>query len=120
MTVTSAGKTTISSGADSGWKTTNELWLKGSQIYMNTSGKVVPDATTPVDPNINPPMDVYQQPNVRFDVATKRWVVDGNSGLASIAPFTPTHEPWARKTGAKKLNSSNGLTEPPQEQTPKD
>ena len=120
MTVTSAGKTTISSGADSGWKTTNELWLKGSQIYMNTSGKVVPDANTPVDPNINPPMDVYQQPNVRFDVATKRWIVDRHSGLASIAPFTPTHEPWARKTGSKKLNSSNGLTEPPREQTPKD
>ena len=124
MTITSAGKTTISSGATSGWKVATgagELWFKGGdQIYFNTSGKVVADATTPVDPNINPPMDVYQQPNVRFDVATKRWVVDGNSGLASIAPFTPTHEPWARKTGAKKLNSSNGLTEPPREQTPKD
>lgn len=123
LTITSSEKTTISSGADSGWKTTNELWLKGSQIFMNTSGKVVPDAAaiaTPVDPNINPPMDVYQQPNVRFDVTTKRWVIDRNSGLASIAPFTPTHEPWARKTGAKKLNSSNGLTEPPKVQTPKD
>jgi len=68
-----------------------ELWFKGGdQVYINTTGKVVADATTPVDPNINPPMDIYQQPNVRFDVSTKRWVIDRNSGLASIAPFTPT------------------------------
>lgn len=112
MTVTSAGKTTISSGATSGWKVANgELWFKGGdQVYINTAGKVVADATTPVDPEINPPMELYQQNNVRFDPDTKRWVIDSQSGLASVAPYTPTHEPWARETGKKKLNS--GLVEP--------
>jgi uncharacterized protein (DUF2345 family) len=120
-----SANTNASSGVTSGWKVgSGELWFKGGeQVYINTAGKVPEDPKippTPVEPFVNPPMDVYQQPNVRFDIATKRWLIDNNSGLASIAPFTPTHEPWARKTGAKKLNSSNGLTEPPREQTPKD
>lgn len=112
MTITSAGKTTISSGATSGWKVSGgELWFKGgAQVYINTEGKVVADATTPVDPEVNPPMDLYRKPNVRYDTAKKRWVIDKNSGLESIAPFTPTHEPWSRETGNKKLPS--GLVEP--------
>jgi hypothetical protein len=116
FTLTTSGKTTISSGATSGWKVANgELWFKGGdQVYINTSGKVVPNATTPVEPQINPPMELYQQDNVRFDNNTKRWVVDSQSGLSSVAPFTPTHEPWPRQTGKKKLNS--GLVEPSRKQ----
>lgn len=115
LTITSSAKTTISSGATSGWKVANgELWFKGGdQVYINTSGKVVPDATaitTIVEPNINPPMELYQQRNVRFDPDTKRWVIDSQSGLSSVAPYTPTHEPWSRETGKKKLSS--GLVEP--------
>jgi len=116
FTLTTSGKTTISSGATSGWKVANgELWFKGGdQVYINTAGKVVPNATTPVEPQINPPMELYQQRNVRFDPDTKRWVVDSQSGLSSVAPFTPTHEPWTRETGKKKLNS--GLVEPARSQ----
>jgi len=116
LTVTTSGKTTISSGATSGWKVANgELWFKGGdQVYINTSGKVVPDATTPVSPEVNPPMELYQQDNVRFDPATKRWFIDTQSGLSSVAPFTPTHEPWSRESGKKKLSS--GLTEPARSQ----
>jgi hypothetical protein len=115
LTITSSAKTTISSGATSGWKVANgELWFKGGdQVYINTAGKVVPDATaikTIVEPQINPPLELYQQNNVRFDPDTKRWVIDSQSGLSSVAPFTPTHEPWTRETGKKKLNS--GLVEP--------
>jgi len=112
LTITTAGKTTISAGATSGWKVANgELWFKGGdQVYINTAGKVVPDAKTPVEPVINTPMELYKKQNVKFDVAKKRWVVDKNSGLESIAPFTPTHEPWSRDTGNKKLSS--GLVEP--------
>jgi hypothetical protein len=116
FTLTTSGKTTISSGATSGWKVANgELWFKGGdQVYINTAGKVVPNATTPVEPQINPPMELYQQNNVRFDPDTKRWVLDSQSGLSSVAPFTPTHEPWTRGTGKKKLNS--GLVEPARSQ----
>lgn len=116
FTLTTTGKTTISSGATSGWKVANgELWFKGGdQVYINTAGKVVPNATTPVEPQINPPMELYQQNNVRFDPDTKRWVLDSQSGLSSVAPYTPTHEPWARETGKKKLNS--GLVEPAKSQ----
>ena len=70
----------------------------------------MPNATTPVEPQINPPMELYQQNNVRFDTEIKRWVLDSQSGLSSVAPYTPTHEPWFRETGQKKLNS--GLVEP--------
>jgi hypothetical protein len=116
MTITSAGKTTISSGATSGWKVSGgELWFKGGdQVYINTEGKVVPDATTPVDPEVNPNMDLFRKTNVRYDPVKKRWVIDRNSGLESINPFTPTHEPWPRETGNKKLSS--GLVEPSQGQ----
>ena len=112
FTLTTSGKTTISSGATSGWKVANgELWFKGGdQVYINTADKVVPNATTPVEPQINPPMELYQQNNVRFDTEIKRWVLDSQSGLSSVAPYTPTHEPWFRETGQKKLNS--GLVEP--------
>ena len=113
MTITSAAATTISSGATSGWKTTGELWFKGSKVYLNTDGKVVADATAPTPPEINPAFDLYKQPNAIFDNNVKRWFAK-NGEFESVAPFTPTHEPWARATGTKKF--VNGTVEKPTSQ----
>lgn len=110
-----SSNTNATSGATSGWKVgSGELWLKGgAQVFINTAGKVPENPKippTPVEPMVNPPMDLYHQENVRFDPNLKRWVRDQQSGLASVAPFTPTHEPWLRISGRKKLSS--GLKEP--------
>jgi hypothetical protein len=114
-----SSNTNASSGVTSGWKVgSGELWLKGGdQVYINTAGKVPENPKippTPVEPLVNPPMELYQQENVRFNPDIKRWELDPQSGLASIAPLTPTHEPWTRQTGKKKLSS--GLAEPNKDQ----
>jgi hypothetical protein len=83
-----------------GWKTSGELKMVGSQIFFNTAGKTPTAPVAPVQPEINPPFQLYKQPNVRFDDATKRWFDGGKDGIfESVAPFTPTHEPWKRQTG---------------------
>jgi len=103
----------------SGWKTSGELWLKGSEIYLNTTAKVPIDPVSPIDPSgpvppnppaINPPFDLYKQPTAIFDNDVKRWFVTIDQ-FESVAPFTPTHEPWPRQTGIKKF--ANGLVESP-------
>jgi hypothetical protein len=103
----------------SGWKTSGELWLKGSQIYLNTTAKVPIDPVSPIDPSgpvppnppaINPPFDLYKQFDAIFDNDVKRWFATIDQ-FESVAPFTPTHEPWPRQTGIKKF--ANGLVESP-------
>ena len=91
----------------SGWKTSGELWLKGSEIYLNTTAKVPIDPSGPVPPNppaINPAFDLYKQPTAIFDNNVKRWFTTADQ-FESVAPFTPTHEPWPRQTGIKKFAS---------------
>lgn len=110
-TLNSAGKTTITSTTTSGWNVTaGELWFTGTKVYLNTSGKTVdtPDAPTP--PEINPPFDLYKQPNSLYDSDAKRYFTQSNQ-FESVAPFTPTHEPWARQTGTKKF--ADGSVEKP-------
>lgn len=105
-------------GATSGWTTTGELWVNGSKVYLNTSGKkvVTPIPTVaPVQPAINPDLTLYKQPGVKYDDGVKRWFKEAGQ-FESVAPFTPTHEPWARATGLKKY--SDGTAENPKDQTP--
>ncbi len=111
-----SSNTNASTGAVSGWRVTSgELWQKADKVYLNTAGKVPVYPTAPLEPDINPPFNLYNQPNARFDNNTKRWnIVDKD--FESIAPFTPTHEPWQRQTGTLKYN--NGFVEAPKPQTP--
>jgi len=93
----------IKSGTTSGWHVASgELWLTGgTDIHLNTSGKTIPD------PESNAPFEQFQKQDVFFDPAIQRWVIDTRTEyeFESIAPFTPTHEPWSRETGPQKLNS---------------
>jgi hypothetical protein len=103
----------FNSVANSGWKVTDELWLTGSKVYLNTSGKVVTNTALPmvtVPPNINPDVLLYKQQGVNFDNTTKRWRKEAGK-FESVAPFTPTHEPWTRASGAQK--QTDGTVIPP-------
>lgn len=86
-----------------GWKTTDELKLVGSQIYFNTAGKTPTAPAEPTQPEINPSFEMYNQINARYDYESEYWY-QAKKDFASIAPFTPTHEPWDRKTGTLKRN----------------
>ncbi len=112
-----SSNTNAVTGAVSGWKvTTGELWFKGGdKIYLNTAGKIPAYPAAPLEPDINPALNLYNQPNARYNNDVKRWfAVDKD--FESIAPFTPTHEPWQRQTGTLKY--SNGFVEAPRKQTP--
>ena len=99
------GQIKIKSGTTSGWTVgQGELWLTGTQVHLNTSGKSV-DV-----PNRVAPLEQYKKQNVKYDTDINRWVIDENSTLESIATFTPTHEPWSRETGA--LQQNNGVLKP--------
>ena len=106
--------TNAGTGTVSGWNTnTGELWVKGSKVYLNTSGKVpiTPDSPTP--PAINPDLLLYKQQGVNFDDTTKRWRKEAGK-FESVAPFAPTHEPWSRTSGAQK--QADGTVIPPSTQ----
>jgi len=99
------GQIKIKSGTTSGWTVgQGELWLTGTQVHLNTSGKAVdvPDRVAP--------LEQYKKQNVKYDTEINRWVIDEASTLASIATFTPTHEPWSRETG--ELQQNNGVLKP--------
>jgi hypothetical protein len=103
------GQIKIKSGTTSGWTVgRGELWLTGTQVHLNTSGKAVDI------PNRVAPLEQYKKQDVKFDAGTKRWVIDDASTLASIATFTPTHEPWSRETGP--LQKNNGTSTPSKKQ----
>lgn len=93
-----------------GWKCSGELMFVGSKIYLNTAGK------TPADPQKNEKFEFYKQEDVTYDKDKKRWFKKPDS-FTSVAPFTPTHEPWTRQTGALKQNSGSIVASTPQ--TPK-
>ena len=107
--VTSAS-TLLMKSVTGGWKCSGELMLKGSKIYMNTAGKV------PEDPQKNEQFEFYKQDDVTYDTGKKRWFKAAGA-FQSIAPITPTHEPWTRQTGVLKKN--DGSTQNSQPQTPK-
>jgi hypothetical protein len=90
-----------------GWRTSADLVLKGRKIFLNTG--------TPAAPLTNQPMEFYKQANVAYDNTSKLWKTSSTT-FESLAPFAPTHEPWARRTGELKKNS--GKVIPPLAQTP--
>ena len=103
------GQIKIKSGTTSGWTVgRGELWLTGTQVHLNTSGKAVdiPDRVAS--------LEQYKKQDVKFDAGTKRWIIDPASTLDSIATFTPTHEPWSRETGP--LQKNNGTSTPSKKQ----
>ena len=103
------GQIKIKSGTTSGWTVgRGELWLTGTQVHLNTSGKAVdiPDRVAS--------LEQYKKQDVKFDAGTKRWIIDPVSTLDSIATFTPTHEPWSRETGP--LQKNNGTSTPSKKQ----
>ena len=103
--------TNTTTGTVSGWNTnTGELWVKGSKVYLNTSGKVPITPDSPEPPAINPDLLLYKQQGVNFDNTTKRWKKEAGK-FESIAPFAPTHEPWSRTSGAQK--QADGTVIPP-------
>lgn len=107
-TVINSATDTINSRV-SGWNTnTGELWFKGDKIYMNTTDKVPLNPVVPEPPAINPNFLFYKQTGVNFDNVQKRWKKEPGK-FESIAPITPTHEPWERATG--KLKNTDGTVE---------
>lgn len=110
----SKDKTTITSGATSGWNVTSgELWYSGDKIYLNTDGKKVETPEPPISPEINPALDLYKQPSPVYDTTVNRWFIQKDQ-FESVSPFTPTHEPWKRETGVKKF--ADGSVENPKQQ----
>jgi len=101
------------SGTTSGWTVkSGEMQLTGgSDIHLNTAGKSI---RAPENPESNAPFEQYQKQDVKFDTAIRRWVIDEDSTLKSIAHFTPTHEPWSRESGPQQLN--DGTLKPSQQQ----
>ena len=102
LEVTADSSINLKSGENSGWTVTKELWLKGDKVYMNTSGKVMPAPPLPVNPDINPGLALYKQQSPVYNPTVQKWFVQKDQ-FESVAPFTPTHEPWSRKTGIKKF-----------------
>ena len=113
--ITTTDTLRIKSGATSGWNVASgEMWLTGgTDIHLNTSGKTIPD---PKEPISNAPLEQYQKQDVFFDSAIGRWRIDDRTEyeFESITPFTPTHEPWSRETGPRKLNDSTLKDSEPQ------
>jgi hypothetical protein len=104
--------------SNGGWKTTNgdlKLYADGNKIYLNTAGQIPTPPVAPEEPDINPPFEMYNQINARYDYESNYWY-NTKKDFESIAPFTPTHEPWERQTGA--LKHANGTVESPMRQTP--
>jgi phage gp45-like len=101
-----SGSSLLMEAITGGWKTSGDLVLKGRNIYLNTS--------TPSSPLTNVPFEFYKQANVKYNNEQKLWV-SSDSTFESIAPFTPTHEPWQRQTGQLKKN--NGSVVKPVAQT---
>lgn len=91
-----SGTSLLMSSITGGWKTSADLVLKGRKLYLNTS--------TPANPTVNSPLEFHQQANVSFDNSLKIWK-PSTTIFDSIAPITPTHEPWRRQTGKLKKNS---------------
>ncbi len=102
-----SGTSLLMQSVTGGWNTSADLVLKGRKIFLNTS--------TPAAPLTNAPLEFYQQANVSYDKNSKLWKVS-STPFESLAPFAPTHEPWARQTG--KLKKNNGKVIPPMPQTP--
>jgi len=75
--------------------TDGDVKIKGRNIYLNT------DSQIPVEPPKNEDFGFYEQGNVKYDKSANLWTIDSEK-FESIAPFTPTHEPWQRKTGVFK------------------
>jgi len=104
---------TVASVGTSGWKTTGELWYTGSQVHLNTSGKTVATPASPTQPEINSKMQFYNQTNARFNDDLKKWYKVPKD-FESVAVFTPTHEPWARLSGALKQIDGTVIAPSPQ------
>jgi hypothetical protein len=113
--ITTTDTLRIKSGATSGWNVASgEMWLTGgTDIHLNTGGKTIPDPKQPIS---NAPMEQYQKQDVYFNAELSRWIIDDRTDVEfeSIAPFTPTHEPWSRETGPRKLNDGTLIDSQPQ------
>ena len=87
-----------------GWKTTAgdlKFYADGNKIYLNTAGQIPTAPVAPEAPLINSPFKFYRQKDAVFSDVTKRWVTTERQ-FESIAPLTPTHEPWSRKPGSEQ------------------
>ena len=102
-----SGTSLLMQSVTGGWQTTADLVLKGRKIYLNTG--------SPSAPLTNQSLEFYQQGNVSYDDNVKLWK-KSTTPFESVAPLTPTHEPWTRQTG--KLKKNNGKIVPPLPQTP--
>lgn len=95
-----SGTSILMEGISAGIKTSADLVLKGRKIYLNTS--------TPESPLTNLSLEFYKQANVAYNNDLKLWRESTTPNpvptFESIAPFTPTHEPWTRQTGQLKKN----------------
>jgi hypothetical protein len=95
-----SGTSILIEGMSAGIKTSADLVLKGRKIYLNTS--------TPESPLTNLSLEFYKQANVAYNNDLKLWRESTTPNpvptFESIAPFTPTHEPWTRQTGQLKKN----------------
>jgi len=101
-----SGTSLLMQSITGGWQTSADLVLKGRKIYLNSG--------TPAAPLSNAPLEFYEQGNVAYDNERKLWR-PVTTTFNSLAPFTPTHEPWQRQTGVLKKN--NGKIVPPTLQT---
>lgn len=103
-----------------GWKTTAgdlKFYSQGHKIYLNTAGQIATAPVAPPQPEINPDQIMYKQTDVRKDNKTGRWLKYPDE-FESIAPFTPTHEPWSRATGVRKFSDGTVDTTTPKTQSP--
>lgn len=91
-----SGTSLLMQSITGGWQTSADLVLKGRKIFLNTS--------TPPRPLTNQPLEFYLQSNVAYDNDRKLWR-PVSTRFESLAPFAPTHEPWARETGELKKNT---------------
>lgn len=98
-----SGELSLYSGTG-GWKTTAgdlKFYADGNKIYLNTAGQIPTAPKAPETPLTNAPFKFYRQKDAVFSNVTKRWVTTDRQ-FESIAPLTPTHEPWSRKPGIQQ------------------
>lgn len=100
-----SGTSLLMQSVTGGWRTNADLVLKGRKIFLNTN--------TPAQPLTNQPLEFYLQSNVAFDNDRKLWR-PVSTQFESLAPFAPTHEPWARETGQLKKNNGKIVDSMPQ------
>jgi hypothetical protein len=100
-----SGTSLLMESVTGGIKTSADLVLKGRKIFLNTQ--------TPQSPLTNQPLEFYKHANVSYDKTASMWK-PATTTFESLAPFAPTHEPWARRTGELKKNSGKVVSSIPQ------